>query len=176
MMSTSPYGVYGSSDMQAVHAAAKRSLERCNRLAESVAGIIGAAMPGHNISEFKEAFTEWLSGDTALNIAEFEEQMKQPQSPASYYSAGPITADTLVSLVRRRDFIQQQLDTCEKALQPYADNCTLPEEAMASLEALMELQAAPFRSQLEDVEKEISQCQNILEKQAAGAATEAVNG
>jgi hypothetical protein len=169
----SPYGVYGSSDMQAVHAAAKRSLERCNRLAESVAGIIGAAMPGHNITEFKQAFTEWLNGDAAINIAEFEEAMKRPQTSTPSYFGSP-SADTLVNLVRKRDFIQQQIDTCEKALQPYVGNSTLPEEAMSMLRALMETQTAPFRSQLEDVEKEISQVQKQLEE--AANATEAVNG
>ena len=104
------------------------------------------------------------------------QQAAQPNIPSlGAYGMMSIGVETLTALVKRRDFLQQQLDTCEKALDPYMGNHNFPEEAFATLQALMETQAAPFREQLKEVETQISDVQKYLE-QAAATGTEVTHG
>ena len=52
----------------------------------------------------------------------------------------PISVETLTSLVKQRDYLQQQINTFTGALTPYKGINVMPPEAMAMLDALAEAQ------------------------------------
>jgi hypothetical protein len=165
----------GWSNLEEVIEATERIIARGEELAGTTAQLMALAFPAaaDAIAPFKAALASYLIGDTPAQLASLEAQKATTSPTGQTFYQGAVNVETLTSLVKRRDFIQHQLEVCENALAPYAGNSGLPPEAFATLAALMETQAAPYRAQLKDIEAEISEVQKYLETQEE---KEVVNG
>lgn len=151
---------------------AQRSIDRAEHLADAAVGLLTSIFPGHDVAAFKTALASYLMGDAPAALASMQTESKKPTATMNdgygMVVSMPINVETLTSLVKRRDYLQQQLDTLTGALAPYKELSAMPPEAMAMLDAMMETQAAPFRSQLEDVEEKILEVQKQLESSPEG--------
>ena len=109
--------------------------------------------------------------DAPAALASMQAESKKPTTTMNNgygMMSMPISVETLTSLVKQRDYLQQQINTFTGALAPYKGINVMPPEAMAMLDALAEAQAAPFRSQLENVEEKILEVQKQLESSPEG--------
>ena len=149
----------------------QRSIDRAEHLADTAVGLLASIFPGHDVTAFKNALASYLMDDAPAALASMQAESKKPTTTMNNgygMMSMPISVETLTSLVKQRDYLQQQINTFTGALAPYKGINVMPPEAMAMLDALAETQAAPFRSQLENVEEKILEVQKQLESSPEG--------
>lgn len=129
----------------------EREIKRSERLAKALVDFFAQFLDAYEVKEqheeLKSALTEWLTADAKEVIA----QLKKPLRPVFYASP-----EMLVNMCKERDRLRSLIDSTEAAL----DNSKMLKE----MRSVVEIQLAPLRNQLEDLEEQISKTQAELEK------------
>lgn len=129
----------------------KREIKRSERLAKTLVNFFAQFLDAYEIKEQRDelegALTDWLTGDAKEAV----EQLKKPLRRIVYASP-----ETLVNMCKERDRLRFLIDSTESAL----DNS----EMLKEMRSVVEIQLAPLRNQLEDLEEQISITQAELEK------------
>jgi hypothetical protein len=145
-------------------AAYRRVVERSEKLGKACAAVALELLPPGAQSvqiadEFATAISEYLGGDIPREIEDLE---KQPEAPDYKYA----TPERLISLCQSRDRMQETFRLVQNQLD------SMPEDFPGgdAVRALVEAQAFPLRTQLEDLEAEISRVQAEMEADSTSAA------
>ena len=103
----------------------QRSIDRAEHLADAAVGLLTSIFPGHDVAAFKNALASYLMDDAPAALASMQAESKKPTTTMNNgygMMSMPISVETLTSLVKQRDYLQQQLNTFTGALAPYKEH------------------------------------------------------